>query len=64
MIVVKTRMKLMPETCAKCSYYMRKSDTWYCDHACSAIGGRRGAGKIINIKPCKDRPKWCPLIEI
>ena len=46
---------------------MRDTFEWFREQhnepACSAIGGRRGVGKIINIKPCRAKPKWCPLIE-
>ena len=61
MIIIKTRMRAIPDSCHQCSYYMRKTDTWYGEPACGAIGDRRGAGKIIYVKPYKERPRWCPL---
>ena len=63
MIVVKTRMRSIPEACAKCTYYLSSYDTYYDMPGCTAIGGYSVCGKPIRIKPTKQRPKWCPIME-
>ena len=63
MIVVKTRMRKVPDACVACTYYMSRNDAFYDNPACAAIGGYGGYGKQINrpTKPSIERPRWCPL---
>lgn len=64
MIVVKTSMRKIPQSCSRCTYYV--NSIWYggWHRACLAVSAYLPAGKHITIKPTKGRPEWCPLREV
>ena len=63
-VYVKTRMKGIPEGCRKCSpFYTHYA--WgkkFQIGLCKAKGWPRFMPE--NVAVSKERPKWCPLIEI
>lgn len=61
MIVIKTKMQNMPESCSQCDYCMQEPDKYYGALACIAVREQLGMGKIINIEIHREKPEWCPL---
>ena len=64
MIVVKTKMREIPECCCACGYYHSKNMSIFDNSTCHAVATFRGYGKLIETQATKDRPKWCPLKEV
>lgn len=70
MIAVKTRMRSMPKACSACGYYRPGTATIYDRPTCGAIAAFSDCGKPINargkddVQTTKQRPKWCPLVDI
>ena len=64
-IVVKTRMRKMPSTCKMCGYYVSSGNTYFMRPACAALASHVPHAKPLDgIHPAKERPKWCPLMEV
>jgi len=62
MIIITTKMRVMPETCSKCSYYLSKNRTFGDHSECLAVVGHAGF-KTMDVKPTKGRQIWCPLLQ-
>jgi hypothetical protein len=72
MIYIKTRMRKIPECCAKCGKYVPSKlvdssrgpfgdGEWVqSDRLCLADGT---CVVISGIEPTKERPAWCPLVD-
>ena len=60
MIVVKTLMRKMPESCSKCSCYVNGENI---TPRCRAKAGYSNGKPLINIAVYKERARWCPLVE-
>lgn len=67
MIIIKTKMKKIPDTCKKCPYscvhheYYDATGTRYC-----VINGKALPMEYVKEKRnwCYIKPDWCPLEEI
>lgn len=64
MIVVKTRMRGIPDTCSKCSYYRSRGASHWDLPTCGAVGGYGIYGKQIEGMVCQTKMYWCPLVEV
>lgn len=66
MIVVKTRLQKIPDSCHRCPYYHAHAlEAWNKEKfsVCSAVHGY-GIGKVVEgIKTTKERAEWCPMKE-
>jgi hypothetical protein len=62
-IYIKTRMRKMPECCQKCDW---KAPKMFQENypACVAQAHDATTGRQIFTKVTKQRPTWCPLVEI
>lgn len=61
MIVAKTKMKKIPESCKDCAFSKYMYDYRICafesGRICPMVRTKNGNKKYI-------RPKWCPLMEV
>lgn len=68
MIMIKTGMRQIPESCVCCRYYLSRNRTIREAPSCRAVSSYDEMGKPISeadrVKPTKERPKWCPLREV
>jgi len=68
-IYIKTRMRKMPECCAKCPRYMASihyDQNIFCDieeHYPPRCWNNDSMRSLEKIQPTKERPAWCPLVE-
>ena len=67
MIFVTTNMEKMPVVCAKCMFYM-SATFWPQRIVPQSCRARYENGIepmcLKGIKVTKERPRWCPLVEI
>lgn len=61
MIVAKTRLRKMPQSCRKCSLSI--VDSWTDDRVCS-ITHRLCPLELRNGHIGYAKPEWCPLMEV
>lgn len=61
MVIIKTQMQHLPESCSRCDYFVLGTNKQYGAPTCSASKTRRGVDKIINVDVHREMPKWCPL---
>lgn len=69
MIVIKTRMKRIPDTCKRCIYKASLGTWGNVDRCCTALGDNRVLPDLVYDKNRNNycypsRPNWCPLTEI
>ena len=61
MIVAKTRLQKMPQSCRKCS--LSTVDSWTGDRVCN-IKHRLCPLEVRNGHVSYAKPEWCPLVEV
>jgi hypothetical protein len=64
MIIVKTKMKTLPDVCAKCHFYRKAGRNDFRLHPECTATTVRGTANVLRISPTKERAEWCPLREV
>jgi len=60
MIVAKTRLRKIPETCTACNLSRKVWGSKFCGPRCRFVPVVKKKGQ----RPHYEKPEWCPLMEV